>query len=291
VAFGSELLFGFGLWAVVGLIALGLGSAGVTVRRTQFRPVIAKPLRRQRRYGQILRAALSIYLSKPGLFLGIGVIFIPLGAVGAVLQELLAATSLIDAFQDLVKDTPFEAALVFGSGAIQFGTAYWLVIMAVVAALRDMDAGATATIASSYRGAANRFPSLLGARLRALAILALLSVTIIGIPVAVYLGVRWTFLEQAVLIEGAGAREARGVSADVVKGRWWRTLGVGYSVALIGIGLGPVIGMALVLLSSVALAYINVLSSLFYVALIPYVGIAMTLLYFDLQERRAGEAG
>jgi hypothetical protein len=45
----------------------------------------------------------------------------------------------------------------------------------------------------------------------------------------------------------------------------------------------------MVLLSSIALGYINVISSIFYLVLIPYVGIALTLLYFDLQER-AGEA-
>jgi hypothetical protein len=184
-----------------------------------------------------------------------------------------------------MEGTVLDGALALAAGMIQFGIAYWLVISAVVASLAITDRGQRVGVTESYELTFSRFRPLVGARLRAIGIIALLSVTIVGIPLAIYLGVRWTFLEQAVLFDGANARDARRVSARVVSGHWWRTLGAGYSVAAVGIGLGPVIGMVFVLLSSIALTYINVITSIFYVALIPFVGIALTLLYFDLQAR------
>jgi hypothetical protein len=285
VSAGSQVLFAVGPWAVLGLIVAGIASIGITVSRTDFRPVLPAPLRRTRRFGQIITSSFAIYRSRPTLFLGIGAIFVPLGVLAAGVQALLDSLTPVGPIADLVEGTALDGALALAAGMIQFGIAYWLVISAVVASLAITDRGQRVGVTNAYELTFSRFRPLVGARLRAIGIIALLSVTLIGIPLAVYLGVRWTFLEQAVLFDGTNARDARRVSARVVSGHWWRTLGVGYSVAAVGIGLGPIIGMLFVLLSSIALTYINVLTSIFYVALIPFVAIAFTLLYFDLQVR------
>ena len=54
--------------------------------------------------------------------------------------------------------------------------------------------------------------------------------------------------------------------------------------------IGPVIGMLLVLLTSAALGFVNLISSIFYLALIPYAAIGLTLLFYDLKLKHEGMA-
>jgi hypothetical protein len=129
---------------------------------------------------------------------------------------------------------------------------------------------------------------LLRARVPALAVVVLLSVSIIGLPWAILYGTRWLFIEREVLLGGREAKEARQASAELVRGRTLYTFGASAAINATGVLLGPVIGMLLVLLTDVPLGFINVLSSLVYLALIPFVGIAITLLYYDLRERAEG---
>ena len=65
------------------------------------------------------------------------------------------------------------------------------------------------------------------------------------------------------------------------------------SVALllvaIGLLLGPVVAVLLLFFTDTTPALANIISSLIYVALVPYVGIAMTLAYYELRERLPAE--
>jgi hypothetical protein len=121
------------------------------------------------------------------------------------------------------------------------------------------------------------------ARARALLVIIALSVTLIGIPWAMWFATRWGFLEQAVLLEGEHGPGARKLSTRLVDGQVLRTFGSITTISLTGIAIGPVIGASLVLLTSASLVYVNVVSSVLYLALIPFVGIALTLLYYDLK--------
>lgn len=62
-----------------------------------------------------------------------------------------------------------------------------------------------------------------GSLLPPLAALGLV-ITIIGIPVAVYKIVCWQFVQQEILIEDKGIRDAFRGSSNQVRGRWWRTV-------------------------------------------------------------------
>ena len=53
--------------------------------------------------------------------------------------------------------------------------------------------------------------------------------------------------------------------------------------------LGPIVGIAMLFLTSGSLVVINLVSSLVYVVVIPYAGIAIALLYYDLRRREQGE--
>ena len=57
--------------------------------RTQWRPAAPLRIARRRRWGQILSAAGRMYVTRPGLFLGIGLLLLPLAALISLLQALI----------------------------------------------------------------------------------------------------------------------------------------------------------------------------------------------------------
>ncbi len=108
----------------------------------------------------------------------------------------------------------------------------------------------------------------------------LMAITIIGIPFAFYFGVRWSFLSQAVVLDGAGPRAALSRSSDLVHGQWWRVLGISLVIGLIT-------GIASTVLG--ALNVIPVLGAIAASTLAaPLSPIAQTLLYYDLRARKDG---
>ena len=68
--------------------------------RTTWRPGRATPLARRRAWGELTTASWRRFRRHPRLFLGIGLLFIPLGAVITLIQWLLfqvtALTPLVD---------------------------------------------------------------------------------------------------------------------------------------------------------------------------------------------------
>jgi hypothetical protein len=286
---GSRLLFEGGPWLIVGLVAVALTSVTVTARRTAFRPVLSEPLRRARRFGQILTSSFALYRHHLALFLTIGAIYVPLGLLTTAVQGVLVSFTPFGTFVELADNALIGAAAVLGVGALQFGLTYWLVLVAVVSVIRRLERHDDASVWSAITGLRGQVWRLLGARAGAVAILVGLAfIPIVGWVIDVYLAVRWTFLEQAILLDGARVPDAYTTSGRVVKGQWWRTLGITGIVLAVAISLGPIVGVALVLVTSLALPYVNVISALFYMALIPFAAIALTLLYFDLQAREDG---
>jgi len=111
-------------------------------------------------------------------------------------------------------------------------------------------------------------------------------ITIIGIPWAIAYFVRWSFVQQEVLFNDSSIRDAFGESARLVKGRWWHTVRVDIFLWLLSIAVGPILGFALIF-ANLSLLWINLIGSLVYALMIPYVALGQTLLYFDLQAREA----
>ena len=283
VAFGSEFLLEGGLITLVALLVVTGGAGIVTARRTRFRPVELEPMRQRRQFGQILGAAFRLLWRRIFLFLSIGIIFVPIGLVGALIQAVIPDIPVVDPFLDVLDSDLVRGLFALALGALQFGIAYWLVVSAVTGALGELRAGRPVGAYEAYRLAWHRLRTLLGARLRALGIVALLTITVIGIPWALQRAVRWTFLEHAILFEGRNARDARLASEELVRGSWWRTLGVTAVLATIGVGLGPAVGVGLILLTSASLAFINLLTALIYLVLIPWVAIGLVMLYDELK--------
>jgi hypothetical protein len=78
-------------------------------------------------------------------------------------------------------------------------------------------------------------------------------------------------------------RRIRG-SYRLVRGHWWYTAGVAGFLWLLSIAAGPVLGWSLIV-ADLPLIAINLLGSLVFALLVPYVALAITLLYLDLATR------
>ena len=87
----------------------------------------------------------------------------------------------------------------------------------------------------SYRHVFDRWRSIISVEVRYLGAVALLALTIIGIPFAIRLGFRWIFGVQGVILEDLSPKEAFGESIRLVQGKWRRILGIFLLVLLLAL--------------------------------------------------------
>ena len=104
----------------------------------------------------------------------------------------------------------------------------------------------------------------------------------------VYLAIRWYFVPQAVVVEGARGPAALSRSSQIVQGFWWRTLGLvvlaNVAVAIPGfLLLAPFSAIA----SSTDQAVWALVGTILATSVTtPFVALYSTLLYYDLLARR-----
>jgi hypothetical protein len=104
----------------------------------------------------------------------------------------------------------------------------------------------------------------------------------------VYLAIRWYFVPQAVIVEGARGPAALSRSSEVVQGFWWRTLGL---VVLANVAVAIPGFLLLAPFSAVAASTDEAVWALVGTILAtsvttPFVALYSTLLYYDLLARR-----
>jgi len=137
----------------------------------------------------------------------------------------------------------------------------------------------------SYRRSLERLPDVFLARFRALIVQLALCLTLVGIAIASYLSMRWTFVEHAVIFGDVRGAEALNLSSRLVKGN---VLRVGITSLLLGGVLTtsvPLLAALFLFASPLSLSAINLVAGLFFAALLPYLALCLTLFYFDLVRR------
>jgi hypothetical protein len=167
------------------------------------------------------------------------------------------------------------------------------VALAVVAAIvvifvRLLAESQPAGFRACWRGMRERFWKIVGALLLASLGILLMAITVIGLPFAIWKLVGWSFAGQEVLFTDKSIRQSLRGSSELVRGRWWRAVRVVVFLVAILFVAGPVLTLGLIF-TPLPFLLINLLGALIFSLLLPYVVIAQTLLYFDLQAR-AGES-
>ena len=139
-------------------------------------------------------------------------------------------------------------------------------------------------IGNSYNFSWNRIVSLLITFIIIGLALILMGITIIGIPFAIYFGIRWSFSLQCVLIEGFGPIAAISRSSRLVKDNWWRVFGYTIIWLLIAIA----VGLLLSIFSLIPGVTSQLISTIVGIIIAPIAAILFTLLYFDIRLRKEG---
>jgi hypothetical protein len=161
----------------------------------------------------------------------------------------------------------------------------WIIIVlgiplttaAAIHAVSTYRIGGSVGVWSSYQVVLKRIWSLLGTHLMMVIFLGLMAVTVIGLPVALYMGVRWGFIYPTILLKKVGGMDALSESSRVVKGDWWRVFGFLLLISIIG----GAITYGLTFIPYYVGSLIAIFTS-------PFHYIFVTLLYFDLRVRKDG---
>jgi len=267
--------------ALVVLAMLGLVGAAA---RTTWRPPDPHPMRRRRQGGQIFRATGRIYAENLPTFAATGVIFVPVYLLAASLQWVIfhltsvAPLVALDGRHGAV--TAFLALLIGGVGGL-FASVITTAAVAVI--LDERDAGRRILAGQAYRRVIRRWRSLTKGMAIELGMVVLLTITVVGIPLAIHRFIRWSLFAQACMLDNLSARQSLQRSSELVRGRWWRTLGFTVLVDALAVLSGPLLGVGLLLLTDHSLNFINLAASLVYTFTVPYAAIQLTLYYFDLE--------
>jgi hypothetical protein len=248
---------------------------------TKWRPVDIDTLRRRRALGQILRAARQFYGRHWRVLVPVALAALVLIGATNLLAGLISESTRrgssgvhlawADLLEQLVR--PVAQALVAA-----------IVIVVAREALRSREVGFRAALG----GVRERFWRVVGAQLLATLGVLILALTVIGLPWAIWKLVSWSFVQQEVIFTDKGFRESFRASSELVRGRWLRTARVVLIFYVIGVAAGPLLTFALIF-TALPLIWINLIGSLVFALLIPFVAMGETFLYFDLGVREETE--
>jgi hypothetical protein len=270
-------------WVFAAGALASVGALAFVATRTSYRPIVVAPLRRHRRFGQIMSAAGRIYRQNLALFVAIGALFIPLGFLLAAVQWVVFQTPYEDTVSGFFsRNLAVEAVIALAIGNVASSLLVWLVGLATLTAVARIESRKDNSVLEDYREMARKVPAVVVPRLKAVAIVVLLTMTVVGIPWAVRHVVRWAFIEEAILLDGVPSRDASAASARAVDGRWWHAAWALLVLGLLAYAAGPAVAFGLLLLSGAAVSTINIVSSLVFAAMTPFAAVARALLYFSL---------
>jgi hypothetical protein len=275
----------------LGILAVLAALLVFAVTRTAWRPAAPLRVARRRTWGQILSSAGRMYASKPALFLGIGVLLIPLGVVISAVQAFVMGGFGLIGIDATGQSAGALVLLVIALGTTLALLGFALVQAATAFAVVEVDAGRPVGALSAFRSALARLRPLAGGLAVAVAVVVVLEATTVLTPIAIFLAVRWMLLAQAVELEGRGAVDGLRRSSALVRGRWLRVASIVGVGALLALGAGPTVGALLILLTDAPLPLLNVVAGVVYALAMPFVALTTTYVYLDARVRESLQPG
>jgi hypothetical protein len=277
-----QLLRNPGLTLLV--LAAILGLAAFAIVRATWTPVAPLRIARRRSWGQILSASARMYVKRPGLFLGLGVLLIPLSVVITLVQwVLLGGLDVLGSVSGELAGAWAFLSVVVGTMLALLGLG--LVQAACACALVEIDAGREIGAVGAYRLTFRRLRPLLGAIALFVVVWVVLTTTVVLIPVAIWIAVRWALVAPVVELEDRPPFRSLRRSGSLVRDRWLRVASlVGVSAAL-ALVTGPLLGAILILLTDAPLAFLNLVAGVVYALAMPFVALVTSYVYFDARAR------
>jgi hypothetical protein len=268
------------------LLLAGLALVvAVLLSRATWRPAAPLRLAHRRSWGQILSASRRMYVDRILLFVGIGLLLVPIALLVSLLQALLLHATSVVGVQTGGEDSGVLAFFVLAIGTALTLLGLGLVQAATARALVEIDEGAPIGPVRAYRLAADSVAPLFGALVLAAVVVSLLASSLFLLPVAVWLAGRWALIVPAIELEGASAFGALRRSGRLVRRRWLKVsslIVVGGAAAIL---VGPLLGVLLILVTDAPFWLVNVVAGVFYAVTMPFVALTTAYVYFDARVR------
>ena len=236
-------------------------------------------LRRQREVGALFRDALALFGRHAWLF-------ITLSAAVVVPTELVVGGIGLERLTSSYDSSPplAEAAI---PTIVEFLVVTPIIAAICIHALHSLAEGQRPSPGPVFVAGFEAFTPLFAAVVLAAAGIALGFLALL-LP-GVYLVIRWYFVPQAVVIDGARGPAALSRSTQLVQGLWWRTFGLvvlaNLAIALPGFIL--VAPFAAIAESTDRAVWGMVGSAVITSITAPFVAVYSTLLYYDMRARKA----
>jgi hypothetical protein len=235
-------------------------------------------LRQERDVGALFRDALSVFGRH-------ALLFIALSAAVVIPTALIVEGIGLEMLTGSYDESPPLVQLAIPT-AVEFLVVTPIIAAICIYALHQIAAGENPSAGQVFVAGFEAFTPLFGAVALAVAgiVLGFLALIVPGI----YLTVRWYFVPQTVVIEGARGPVALSRSRLLVEGFWWRTLGlvVLANLATTIFGLFVTSPFTAIAESTDRAVWALVGSAVTTSIAAPFVAIYSTLLYYDLLARR-----
>jgi hypothetical protein len=259
--------------------------------RTTWRPASPLRLAHRRSWGQILAASARMYSARLLLFVGIGLLFVPIALLVTLLQVLVLHATSILGVQTGGESSGFLSYVVLAIGTALALLALGLVQAATARALVEIDGERAVGPLGAYRLAFDNLRQLFAALLVAALAVSLLATTFFLLPVAIWLAGRWALIVPALELERVSGLGALRRSGQLVRGRWLKVTSLIVAGAVLVLVVGPLAGALLILGTSAPLWLVNVVAGVIYAVTMPFVALTTAYVYFDARVRSelAGE--
>lgn len=234
----------------------------------------------------LVRLAARVYRRRWRTFALIGLMLIPIGIFFNGFQYLVGhypPGSMVVSLMGKSPGSYFATALLVG--IVQHLVSLVVVGPAVIETYGEMEQQERLSASQAYRRVIGQFRQLVVPVLKASVIVVVLALTVIGIPVAVWLVVRWLFIPQAVILDQQQGNDARDASAQSVAGHWREAALKAILLTVIGATPGAIVGLVLLVFGSASVQATNVVSSLIYAVALPFSILGLTILYRQHQGR------
>ena len=233
-------------------------------------------------FGEILAGTIRLYGANfLGFVMIIAVVQVPLSIFGLWLGSIMenASVDLADSLEgnsSLDSAALIEILYVGGFLFITYLVAAIVMQVALIWGVSERILGSPLNGGRAYSFAMGRYGAMLGAAVLSMGAVFLMAVTVIGIPVAIYFAVRWTFIMQVASLERRSPLSALARSSELVRDNWWRVLGILVVVAVLAAIANGILSLGLGLIPYAGPVVAAVLIA-------PVMIIAQTLLYHDLR--------
>jgi hypothetical protein len=253
--------------------------------RTTWRPAAPLRLAHRRSWGQVLSAAGRMYWARFALFVGIGLVFVPIALIVTLLQALVLHATSVFGIQTGGENSGLLSYLVVAIGTALTLLALGLVQAATARALVEIDEARAVGPLRAYRLASAVVTQLFTALVVAALAVSLLATTFFLLPIAIWLAGRWALIVPSLELEGGSGFGALRRSGQLVRGRWLKATSLIVFGGALVLVLGSLVGGLLILGTSLPLWLANVVAGVIYAVTMPFVALTTAYVYFDARVR------